>query len=254
MTRRFLRSIVLGIPFIVLPAAVAAETLPKAGTWARYYVYQKYQSGVERSYRQTIRFLGTVTENGEKHRWVEFVNVGRLKTSEGKPITEIYRLLVPEKVLRESTNPLRQFVRGWWSQQGAPRKSFETLDLRRMRHNLDQYFGPSLVWLPGLSKSAKATKNSRTVHYQNGQLNIEKGHRGTHMAVRRTTPPVVYSWKTSYEIWRHKSVAMMAAGEFRTVLCSRRAKDKEKVRYTTTFSYTIEAWGSKGESSLPPAK
>ena len=126
MTRRFSRLLVLGISLFAAPTVLAEETLPKDGTWARYYVLNTDEAGVEKSGHQPIRFVGTVTENGEKLRWIEFVDTTSDESSVGgkpKTNTDVHSFLIPEKALRASTNPIRLFVRGWSSDRGKPRKT-----------------------------------------------------------------------------------------------------------------------------------
>lgn len=234
----------------------AADKLPKDGTWARYYAYSKMPDGKEFASRTTIRFVGTVVENGKKHRWIEWT-LSDVPADGGKkkPVTFVRKFLLPEKALRESSHPLREFVRGWEGYEGkTPRKvpiSGEEREIAILSAG-----ETTLLILPGVLKTTKATGNSRTIDYQQGQLRVASGRAGSYKAVfRSATSPTHYTWKVNYELWLHKDVPLkMASLKTKLVLTTKDAKGKQTVRDRGTTEYSVEAWGTNAKSAFPNAK
>jgi hypothetical protein len=110
------------MPPAAVPAASSASAaavdgllyqLPADGSWARFDVSYTYQAGGQRvSGTQSFRMasVGSVTENGEEHRWIEFhiVEGDRFWTR---------KLLIPVRYLRRGENPTLHVVRGWTLQE-----------------------------------------------------------------------------------------------------------------------------------------
>lgn len=257
-SRVFFADVVATAACLIVPLSlIAADELPKDGAWARYYVVTK-TDGEERSWKRTIRFVGTVTENGEKHRWVEFADLSTQQSESAKPrhIRDVHKLLIPEKALRESTNPIRHAVRGWSLYGSSGQGPAKIAELERRRQVFDWSYGPPLTFLPASRKRATSTKNSKTIDYQKGQLKISNGAKGRHTAIyRATTAPVVYTWKTDYERWRHKSIPLgTAALKLTTSFYRKSGKEKPVLVRKYAEEYVIEAWGTDAKSALPKAE
>jgi hypothetical protein len=243
----------------VLMSAVslfAADKLPKDGAWARYYVYSKMPDGNEYASHRTIRFVGTVVENGKTHRWIEW-SLADAPADGGKkkPITFVRKFLLTEKSLRESSHPLREFVRGWEGFEGkTPRRIATKGDDRELA--IVSAGGSQLLFLPGVLKTTKPSRSSRTIDYQHGQLRVKSGCVGTYEDVYRPmTAPLASTWKTDYELWLHRDVPLgMASVKKKMVLIRKDAKGKKTVRDLGTSEWWVEAWGTDAKSAFPDAK
>jgi hypothetical protein len=234
---------------------LAADKLPKDGAWARYYVVAKLSDGSERVTRTTVRFVGTVVEKGEKHRWVELVERYE-RDSNGKRLVDqnALKFLISEKHLRTASNPIQHFVRGWYGSVDKPPQEMDAS--RRSQEIFDAFHGQSLLFLAGPSKGSKPTKNPHTIDYQNGRLSIKSGRAGTYTSeYHPATVKIVLSWKSKYELWTHKSVPLgMAALKYRLVQSRTDEKGKTTEQRSENYEYTVEAWGTDAKSAFPDAK
>lgn len=87
--------------------------LPPDGSWVQYDVQYTYKAGTQSATgRQTLRMasVGTVVENGEEHRWIEFY------ITEGDKFWT-RKLLIPVRYLKRGENPTLHVVRGWTLQE-----------------------------------------------------------------------------------------------------------------------------------------
>ncbi|MFQ5734667.1 MAG: hypothetical protein ACE5KM_22265 [Planctomycetaceae bacterium] len=255
MSRHFSRLLVFGIAGLTSSAVPAADRLPKDGTWARYFVHNKRANGVEDIMHTTIRFVGTVTEHGERYRWIEWTDAFEIDGNDGKTVIrkDVQKFLVSEKSLRTSPHPLRYFIRGWRGEEG---KTAAAIEPDRLHRETADVQGITLLFLPGVLKTTKPTRNSRAIDYQQGQLRIRSGRAGTYRAVRHAiTAPLVYTWKTDYELWLHKDVPLgMASVKMKLVFIRKAADGTTTVRNLATTEYSVEAWGTNAKSALPNAR
>jgi hypothetical protein len=254
MSRRFSLLLFCGIVVSFASVTQAAGKLPKDGAWARYYVLFKSADGTERTARTTIRFTGTVVEKGERHRYVEWTDAQKQIGEDGKKTTKtsVRKFLVTEKSLRESRHPLREFVRGWSGEEGQP-PVIETV--RGNRELADAIDGRYLLFLPGVMSAASSTPKPRTIDYQMGQLRIKTGRTGTRETRYQPRPGLVFTWKTDYQVWRHKDVPLgMASAKTATVIIIKQANGKPMVRDFGRIEWWVEAWGTDAKSAFPDAK
>jgi hypothetical protein len=252
---RHITCVLFAFAVLVASPAHSAEQLPKDGSWARYYVVLKSSSGSERTLRTTVRFVGTVVENGEKLRWVE-IGDSVERDEGGKKITRHYaiKFLISEKNLRTASNPIQHFVRAWQGEVGKPA---ERIDATRRSHEVyDAFNGQSLLFLAGASKASKATKAKRSIDYQDGRLSIASGRSGTNVThFHPVNTKISLSWKRTYELWTHKSIPLgMASLKYGVVRSRTDEKGKVMVVRTENGEYTVEAWGADAKSALPNAK
>jgi hypothetical protein len=257
MTHRVSRLLFCGLAVLAASVASAAGTLPKDGTWARYYVVLKSDSGNERVLRTTVRFVGTVVEKGKKHRWVEIGDDVEEEAGGGKKVTKNYaiKFLISEKDLRTASNPIQHFVRAMHGEAGKPPEPI--VASQRFREVYDAFNGQSLLFLSGPSRSAKTTKHKRTIDYQDGRLSITSGRAGTNVTHFHflANSKAIISWKRTYELWTHKAVPLgMASLKYRVVQTRTDEKGKVRVIRTETGEYTIEAWGTDAKTAIPNAK
>jgi len=255
MSRHTSQFLLCGTAIVFASVAQAADELPKDGAWARYYVQSKGPDGTEHTFHTTIRFVGTVVEKGKRCRWVEWTEAVPADGDDGKKTIRksVLKFLFTEKSLRESSQPLPEFIRGWSGEEGKPPSPLETTQRNRETTNIS---GTNLVFLPGVLKTTKATRNPRTVDYQQGQLRLKTGRSGTYEAVYHpSTVPLVFTWKTDYELWLHKDVPLgMASTRMKMVFIRKDAKGKKTVRDLATIEWWVEAWGTDAKSAFPDAK
>ena len=104
------RHLILILVLTALTAATARADgllyqLPEDGAWAQFEVRITNRAGSTRTAQITMRSVGRVQEN-EACRWIEL----KLPIEES---TQVVKLLVPEKYLKEGQAPLDHVVRGW---------------------------------------------------------------------------------------------------------------------------------------------
>jgi hypothetical protein len=64
-----------------------------------------------------------------------------------------------------------------------------------------------------------------------------------------------FSWKTDYQVWRHKDVPLgMASAKTATVIIIKQANGKPMVRDFGRIEWWVEAWGTDAKSAFPDAK
>ena len=248
MSRHVSRLLFYGVAVLFTSAAPAADKLPKDGAWARYYVVVSFPNGKEYLSRYSIRFVGTVVENGKRHRWIEFFSDHTIRGG-GKSVR---KFLLPEKALRESSHPLRQYVRGWKGEPGKTPMPLPTSGPEKERAAIG---GTSLLFLPAVLKPSKVTRNPRTVDYQKGRLRMKSGRAGTFRDMIQEADGRVITWKSDYEVWSHKNVPLwMVSRKSKEFVIYKNPNEKETVGSRRTLELTLEDWGTDAKSALPNAK
>jgi len=113
--------------FLMVPGALGDGLfyrLPEDGTYALFNL--EWKSGKE-GYQGslTMSSVGQATIKGNKCRWIELKWV--IETDDMGDVTEVEKLLIPEKYLKAGVNPLQYVVKGWSKSRGGrvgPRKDF----------------------------------------------------------------------------------------------------------------------------------
>lgn len=210
--------------------------LPKDGAWARYHVTttRKLDTGSETFTRnETIRIVGTVESNGQRHRWIEQSFGG---FEDGK--TNILKTLVAEKDL-ESAWPLAA-NRRWWHKSGdGPVTEGDTLG--------PEYGVFNLVF-PGPYNTAKPLNEMRIVEYQRGRLEIRKGLTGRQkVSFQNNGQDIAY--EMNYAVWRHPDVPLGLAAAKISLRTEENGRLNQRGTYTVEF--VLEDCGKDAKTALP---
>src|SRR5215472_8728295 len=92
--------------------------LPRDGAWVQYqWDWNRLDNGQKMSATVTLSFVGTIVEKDERCRWIELKYVIPEGDEKG---TLIEKLLVREKDLLESANPMENVLRTWISFNDRP--------------------------------------------------------------------------------------------------------------------------------------
>lgn len=186
-----LRFLIVGAITSFLTGVVDADDevkLPASGSWVRYHFVTKSDNGQEAIFKQTLKFLGSQDHGGVACRWIEIDE----KYAAGE--LQHHQLLVPERALRESSNPLSEtLIYNLRDGEG---------EIQSHRLEMAQIFGASLLFLPAARKTAKSIDEPKQVDYQQGKLKIAKAHQGEFrwsreaITVKQTQ---TFVWK--YSVW-----------------------------------------------------
>ena len=212
-----------------------AISLPKDGAWARYHVTttRAEDAGVEPETRkETIRFVGTVESNGQRHRWIE----QSFGLKDGR--TNVMKTLVAEKDLK-SAWPLAAERR--WHHKAGDQLATEC-------ETLGPEYGVFSLVFPGPYNTAKPLHETRVLDYQRGRLEIKEGLAGRQeVSFQDNGQDVAYSM--NYTVWRHPDVPLgLAAAKI-----SMRTQENGRLEAggTYTVEFILEDCGQDAKSVLP---
>jgi hypothetical protein len=130
--------------------------------WARNQLdWERVDNGQTESATVTISIVGSVLEGTEPCRWIEL----KYEVADGGETgTLLQKLLISEKGLLESNNPMEHVLRTWTCFNDEPAR------LKDPRLNNDSVIGPLLLWAPGGIATARKAGPSRDIEYQRGVL------------------------------------------------------------------------------------
>jgi hypothetical protein len=171
--------------------------LPKDGAWARYDEnWERLDNGQKVSYSATLSFVGKLVEKDELCRWVEMKYVA-LDGPE-KDTLIISKMLIREKDLHESENPITCVLRCWEQVNDEPAR------LSDAHQNYASTIGPLLLWTPGALKNAAAAGKPKDIEYQQGRLKAAKAWTGKmKIAERNQAGHVVIQRLRQFTSWQH---------------------------------------------------
>lgn len=222
---------------IPLSAADSTPRLPKEGTWTKYQVIIRRDNGTEVNFTEKISLLGGEQWNGEACRWVEIEEM-----YEGQDKPQIHKLLVPEKDLLRSDQPLAS-VKQWISK-------YEDKVTVQADDYLDRAgaFGASFVFLPGLLKETKPVDEPKQVEYQAGRLSVEKGRKGTYVWSRKfqtVEGSVKFTWE--YIQWLHPDVPFGFAHARMKLTVKSTIQDAARV---SDYEFLLKETGTGAKSAI----
>ncbi|GAB4155636.1 MAG: hypothetical protein Tsb009_32430 [Planctomycetaceae bacterium] len=219
------------------------QTLPKEGAWVKYFIEMKaniQQREQNMSGELTMRFLGTVKENGEPCRWVEMQMVGQ----EGERKTyHVAKLLIREKDLAPGAKTNLQIIRGW----KRDKKDGEVKELSEMEKSAN---GPTSFFFSRTRKNKKDVKTSKTLDYQKGQLKIPQAVQDRLEIGLGPNAPKDFKYELQRTVWSHKTVPSGTAAMELKIKITR----KEMVLQDLTMSFTLQDYGTGAKSALPDNK
>jgi hypothetical protein len=163
---------------LLMPPAIVrgyepVPKLPDDGWWVRYHINTKQEHAnnerKEFSWTCTFSLVGTANENDEKCRWVEMKYAFR-----GGEKTRVAKLLIPEKDLLESDQPLDRFVRGWIKNESGNVHVGKSENNMNTTGGLSVYYmaGRDLIIFPGLRRKFEKGDAPKTIEYQQGRLTL----------------------------------------------------------------------------------
>src|SRR5262249_47962247 len=128
----------------------AAPVLPRDGAWGRYEIEHFLSNGTKLTPLVTLSFVGSVVEYADPSRWVEVKGVIP-KGGKGEG-THLAKVLIRERDLIESKDPLGHPLRIWARHPGEPQAQLAKVAFTT---------GPNLMlWAPGALKTLKESDES----------------------------------------------------------------------------------------------
>ncbi|MFN0052665.1 MAG: hypothetical protein ACKV0T_10770, partial [Planctomycetales bacterium] len=193
-----------------LQADPDVPTLPKDGTWIRYFGRSwREGEGNESTSKRTYSLVGTTTEKGQLCRWVEMSEAALV---DGNERTDIIKFLLPEKELRTNDAPLESLIRCWRKIDNEPVRELKFNSQEGFSGGPHFYWGRDFVIFPGSQRDSQVVRESKTVEYQSGRLEIPMGYRAQFSATRRArTADISYSQAIEFVVWRHSDLPLGVA-------------------------------------------
>jgi hypothetical protein len=148
---------------VLIPTVVSADgliyQLPGDGTWVRFDLEGKLPGpdGTEVTMigSVTLSSVGTAEVDGEPCRWIEVAS--ETKRKDGQPVTDVNKLLIPEKNLGKGKDPLEHVLKAWHKNSmvaGGTPQQIEDLKAPGAR-----YLNNVRPYLHGPSKTAEKLGN-----------------------------------------------------------------------------------------------
>ncbi|MSR57330.1 MAG: hypothetical protein EXS05_06630 [Planctomycetaceae bacterium] len=215
--------------------------LAKDGAWVQYqWDWERLDNGQTMSGKLTLSFVGSLVENGEPCRWIELKYVIPEGNEKG---TLIEKLLIREKDLLESENPIETVLRTWVQFNDEPAYRKEP------HQNNDSTSGTTLLWTPGAMKKAVAG-TPRDIEYQQGHLKAAKAwSKNVLLAEKNQDGKVVAHRSRRYTSWLHADLPVgFAQAEIKDDLYN---LDKTKILMPTVSVFLLQDTGTDAKSALP---
>lgn len=247
-----MRRQIFGIALVVviafgaqLSADDAAPTLPKDGTWVRYFVTGKTsQQADEVKWRTTYSLVGTKMENGQKCRWVE---KKQAQDNGGVDQIEIIKFLIPEKELLESKAPMKSLVRAWRSINNGAVDDLFGATASSSLSDADFHYGSDLIIFPGPQRGGKIVHEPTVVEYQSGRLEMATGRETHHVASRSFPSGTTLSAVTDVTLWTHPTVPLgWAQAKIRFEF-----RRNDKPGPNSLCDWLLEDFGADAKTALP---
>lgn len=219
------------------------HTLPADGSWVKYNMSMKNEGmvSIEGKGSLTIRLVGTVTENGEKYRWVELESVAM---QNGQQKAGVMKLLIREKDLADGAVASPQIVRGFKKQQGGAVESITERDKARG--------GSAMMFFGRPQKNVKPLNQEKVVAHQKGKLKIANGTSGEldFDPTGGAGNPNGAQFETTQSLWSHKSLPFGTAAMELVMKVS----FQNNVISTMTMKFNVQDYGTAAKSALPDQK
>lgn len=206
------------------------------------YEWQRVDNQVKAEGTVTLSCVGSVVEHDEPCRWIELkevIDAGREKR------TSVYKMLVREKDLRESGNPLGNVLRTWFQENGEPPRP-----VNANRERFDAMLGALLLWTPGVLKGTRAGDKVKDIDYQAGRLKRAQSRSGqVALVLRNADETSVRDWSRRFLIWHHAELPIgFAEAEIHDDISD--PETKRVVNQQRTV-YRLQDAGANAKSALP---
>jgi hypothetical protein len=216
--------------------------LPRDGAWVQYqWDWHRLDNGQKMSATVTLSIVGVVVEKDEQCRWVELKYV----IPEGdEKRTLIEKLLIREKHLLESANPMEHVLRTWVRFNDEPARLKEPHQIN------DTLIGQMLLWTPGVLKDASLSGVPKDIEYQRGRLRSANSWTGK-MVLPETNKDgqVVLRRSRKFALRRHAELPIgFAEAEIKDDVYD---VDMTTVRSQQVSVYLLQDAGTDAKSSLP---
>ena len=229
--------LLIGFP-AALHAGGLVQSLPKDGSWVRFYMELKIAEPqkIEISGTYTIRSVGRTTVNGKPCRWIE---LHIEQTQNGKATRTITKVLIAERDFRPKSKRRLKIIRGWIKKnENDPHKLPES--------DYDQF--AFLLSTP--LKDRKAHHEVNVIDYQKGQLTIKSGVIGKYVMKVGTDAPANSGLAVTQSIWSHSSIPFGTAA----LQLEMQAQEGKVFGPKMTMTFTLLDYGVGAKSALPGKK
>ena len=220
------------------------QTLPKDGSWTKYYMEMKSEKPMQTmTGTLTLRSVGSVTENGEKCRWVEMQMEGE---RDGKKQGGVFKFLVKEKDFKPGAKGVPEIIRGWTQNKTGG----EVKELTDQEKSPD---GMIVIFFGGNRKDVKKLKAEKVIDYQKGQLKITTGTSGKLDIKPNPNAPANFKVNVTQSVWPHKNVPFGTAA----MELQMETRNKDMLVSKMKMTFTVQDHGSGGKqakSALPDKK
>jgi hypothetical protein len=218
------------------------QSLPKDGTWTKYYMEMKSETpGMkEMSGEFTIKSVGAATEDGKTCRWIEIEMTGE---EGGKKKHHVMKFLINEKYFKPGSKAAPEILRGWTRQDtGSEIKELSDME-KNPRGMMSMFFG-------GNRKDVKKLKDAKLVDYQKGKLKITDGTSAKLDLDAGPNAPPEMKYDVTQSLWSHKTVPFgTAAMELHMII-----KIKDNVAANMKMKFTVLDHGTGAKSVLADKK
>lgn len=222
------------------------QKLPKDGTWVEYNIEAKGDAGgtaIEMSGTMKLKSVGTVTENGEKYRWIEIDSQMEVM---GMKQRSVMKALAREKDFKADAKGPVKILRGWQqNQRGDTKMEAKKLTDEELSPTgqMSFLFGPKL-------KREKTIKSKKTIEYQKGKLEIATASTGEMEIKTSPNAPAEFKQKGKLTIWMHKAVPTGTAAMQMQMETLRKEMKISNMKMTIS----VQDYGKGAKSALPENK
>lgn len=218
------------------------HTLPADGSWVKYSMSMKNVGAtmIEASGTLTVRTVGTVTENGEKCRWIELES---LTTQDGKQKSGVMKLLIREKDFAADAIAAPTILRGWKKSSEKAIAGIDEND-KAEKSSSTMFFGKA-------GTNVKPLKQEKIIDHQKGKLTIASGLTGE-LKFDPTGGKKLkgIEFNTIQSHWTHKSLPF-GTGAMELVM---KVNFNGATVSTMTMKFTMLDYGTGAKSVLPDKK
>ena len=243
------------LAFVVIPMSVAAiaghvraedpqPNLPKNGSWVRYrkVVEDKVTGRIPGEISVTMSMTGTVVEDGQACRWVEWKSVAR-DGADGREV-RVLKVLVPEKDFWESDKPFENARRAWILKPDAPAYAVPAANLVGTARSVLQEL---MLWTPGMRTNARIVQNDqKDIEYQRGRLVDAVALRGK-LFMDQGTKTV--KTELAYTAWQHSDLSFGSAEV--QIIAATFVNAEVTPSRRISVAYYLQDAGTDAKSELP---
>jgi hypothetical protein len=215
------------------------QTLPKDGSWVKYYVELKISAQPKQDMTGILKLssVGHVAENGQDCRWIEIDFRGE---QNGMKNHQVLKLLLREKHLKADSKAVIKPVRGYMKDDDG--KPTELADSNEILVRL------FTTIVAGRAGGVKPEKKATTIDCLQGQLKIAAGETGTLTFKPDENAADGQQFRMTQTLWKHKNVPFGVAAMRLTV----DIRDKQKSVQVLRFKIDVQDYGTKGAASALP--